>query len=288
MNDHGQNSACKPSQGTTILFVPHDPWASPFALYRTVWCCAGLYNWHTMLFSPLPWPAWHRGCRPGTIQRDAQNTTEQCFTRFSQPQGPNVPGSDAISGGACLIRLNTPARRQSQTSASPHLGPSVQLPKIMVCIIKADRLPRPSSRARTRVVLGLDAAVRNETPPASGNEHRQWRTGRTWGAGDLANGTGHWGLGSESGKERGWCIEHCRRHAHSLRCPGLARQSQRRIHHDRLAWVLSPPGPITRRPVVRRGVTSLDPFLGISSRPRGNATDCCPTATRRRLLLPQQ
>lgn len=102
------------------------------------------------------------------------------------------------------------------------------------------------------------------------------------GACDLAMGTGHWGLGSEGGKERGWCIEHCRRHAHALRCPGLARQSQRRIHHDRLAWVLCSAGPITRRPVLRPGVTSLDAALGISSRPRGTATDCGPNVTRRR------
>lgn len=27
---------------------------------------------------------------PGTIQRGAQNITEQCFTRFSYAQGPNV------------------------------------------------------------------------------------------------------------------------------------------------------------------------------------------------------
>lgn len=107
----------------------------------------------------------------------------------------------------------------------------------------------------------------------------EWRAG---GRGDWVLGIGHLAMGSASGKERGWCIEHCRRHAHALRCPGLARQSQRRIHHGRLVWVLSSAGPITRWPVVRQGVTSLDPFLGISSRPHGNATDCCPTGTRRR------
>lgn len=89
-------------------------------------------------------------------------------------------------------------------------------------------------------------------------------------------------LGSASGNGRGWCIEALPASRSRSRCPGLARQSQRRIHHGRPVWVLSSPGPITRRPVVRRGVTSLDPFLGISSRPRGDATDGCPTGTRRR------
>lgn len=57
-----------------------------------------------------------------------------------------------------------------------------------------------------------------------------------------------------------------------------------------MVWVLSSPGPIARRPVVQRGLTSLDPFLGISSRPHGNATylwlpNWHSTAA---LLLPQQ
>ena len=56
-----------------------------------------------------------------------------------------------------------------------------------------------------------------------------------------------------------------------------------------VVWVLSSPGPITRRPVVQRGVTSLDPFLGISSRPHGNATyRLLPNWHSPALLLPQQ
>lgn len=150
-------------------------------------------------------------------------------------------------------------------SASPRLAGSHGLAPVHArgrCLVW---MPLVETRHRQRVGVGIGNGGLED-----------WGEPGDWAFGHLAMGS------SASGKERGWCIEHCRRHAHALRCPGLARQSQRPIHHGRLVWVPSSPGPITRRPVVRQGVTSLDPFLGISSRPRGNATDCCPTGTRQR------
>jgi hypothetical protein len=164
--------------------------------------CARLYNWHTM-FSPfLPWPALHCGCRQAQCKGVKQNLAEQCFTRCSPTPGAKRVGSDAISGGACLIRLNTPARRQSQTSAlPPHLGSSVQLPKIMVCITKVQgpRLALSHGLAPVRAHAGGAPGALCGLPLKS---HRQCGLG---GVGGWDCGLGKWG--TASGKERGWCIE---------------------------------------------------------------------------------
>lgn len=91
MSTHGQNSACKPFMvpygggSTIILLVSHDPWTLPFAL------CWPVQLAHDVFYPPLASVA--PRVPPGTIQRGAQNITEQCFTRFTQPKGPNMPAA---------------------------------------------------------------------------------------------------------------------------------------------------------------------------------------------------
>lgn len=96
--------------------------ARPSLLDIAIWhcavpCCAVLYNWHTMFSASLGQRA-----TAGAARHNPTGCAEQHRTMFHEilpAPGTKRAGSDAISGGACLIRLNAPARRQSQTSASP-------------------------------------------------------------------------------------------------------------------------------------------------------------------------
>lgn len=103
-----------------VLFLFSRPLAASghCLLHCAVLCCARLYNWHAM-FSPPP--LGQRGTA-GAARHNPTGCAEHHRTMFHEMlpcPGTKRAGSDAISGGACLIRLNTPARRQSQTSASP-------------------------------------------------------------------------------------------------------------------------------------------------------------------------
>lgn len=117
---HDRARALAHARACLVLTVTHRRWT----LLCAAMCCAVLHCGVLCTTGSssflLPFHAHHPATvaprvPPGTIQDGAQNIV----SRYLPSQRTNVPGNDAISGGACFIRLNNPARRQSQTSASP-------------------------------------------------------------------------------------------------------------------------------------------------------------------------